>query len=132
MSPRFRRTGCKRPWTSNLVAPFVLVQSALPLLRQWASTEPLGATLRAKIVALSSITGVHAEAGLAAYGGSKAALLSLVDALNREEGPRGVSAAAIAPGYVDTDMSAWTTDTVPADTMTWTADVVLVIDMLCA
>jgi len=29
-------------------------------------------------------------------------------------------------------MSAWTTDTVPADTMTWTADVVLVIDMLCA
>jgi len=57
-------------------------------------------------------------------------LLSLVDALNREEGPRGVSAAAIAPGYVDTDMSAWTTDTVPADTLTSTADVVLVIDML--
>lgn len=110
----------------NLIAPFVLVQAALPLLRQWAAVEPRGA----KIVALSSITGVYAEEGLAAYGASKAGLLSLVETLNREEGPRGISAAAIAPGYVDTDMSAWTTDTVPADTMISTADVVRVIDML--
>jgi len=57
MSPRSDAPAAKS-LDVNLVAPFVLVQSALPLLRQWASTEPLGATLGAKIVALSSITGV--------------------------------------------------------------------------
>lgn len=113
----------------NLVAPFVLTQSSLPLLRAGAEADPARGS---KIIALSSITGAYAETGLAAYGATKAALLSLVDTLNAEESGRGVSATAIAPGYVETDMSAWVTDRVPAETMIRVSDIVRVVDMVLA
>lgn len=105
----------------NLRAPFVLLQQTLPLLR-----EANGA----RVVVLSSITGVYAEAGLAAYGATKAALNSLVDTLNAEESQHGVSATAIAPGYVDTDMSAWTHDRIPPDQMISVADIVTLVEAL--
>lgn len=105
----------------NFRAPFVLVQAALPMLRAAAATDP---GRGARVIALSSITGVYPEAGLAAYGATKAALRSLVATLNAEESGRGVSATAIAPGYVETDMSAWVTDQVPAEQMIPVADIV--------
>jgi len=111
----------------NLTSAFVLVQCALPLLRAAAGANP---TRGAKVVALASITGVYAEPGLAAYGATKAALISFIETLNAEESPRGVTATAIAPGYVDTDMSAWITDSIPAQTMIPVSDVVAVVDML--
>ncbi|WP_231104867.1 SDR family NAD(P)-dependent oxidoreductase [Haloechinothrix halophila] len=64
----------------------------------------------AKIVPLSSITGVASEAQLAAYAASKAALISLCETLNLEESGNGVSATAVSPGYVDTDMATWKED----------------------
>src|SRR5690606_12038575 len=79
---------------------------------------------------MSSITGVFAEPGLAAYGATKAALISLAETLNAEESGGGVMATAIDPAYVNTDMSAWTTDTVPAEQMLDVADVVAVVRML--
>lgn len=88
----------------NLRAPYLLVKEVLPLLRKTAMNER---DHGAKIVALSSITGVAAEAELAAYGASKAALISLCETLNLEESSNGVSATAISPGYVDTDMAGW-------------------------
>ncbi|UMG92726.1 SDR family oxidoreductase [Nocardioides sp. TF02-7] len=72
----------------NLRAPVLLLQRLLPLLR---------AADRARVVVLSSISGVYAEPGLAAYGATKAALNSLVETLNAEESGNGVSATAIAP-----------------------------------
>ena len=69
----------------------------------------------ARVIALASITGVYAEPGLAVYGASKAALISLMETLNAEESANGVMATAIAPAYVATDMSAWTADTIPAN-----------------
>ncbi|PTR23565.1 short-subunit dehydrogenase [Rhodococcus sp. OK519] len=109
----------------NLTAPFALLQRALPLLRKGAEENP---GRGAKVVAVSSITGVYAEANLAVYGATKAALLSLVETLNAEESGSGISATAIAPGYVDTDMSEWTKDRIPADTMLTVNDVVELVD----
>lgn len=100
----------------NTRAPFVLVSQLLPLLR--------AASGGARVIALASIAGVHAEASLGVYGASKAALLALCRAVNAEESARGVTATAIAPGYVDTDMSAHVHDTVPPDTMIPVDDVV--------
>lgn len=111
----------------NLVAPFLLTQAALPLLRSATASD---GDRGAKIVALSSITGAYAEPGLAAYGATKAALMSLVETVNAEESGGGVSATAIAPGYVDTDMSAWTADTIPTGSMIRVDDVVRVVDMV--
>jgi len=111
----------------NLGSAVVLIQSALPLLRTGAEQDPdHGAT----IVGLSSITGVYAEPGLAVYGASKAGLISLLNTVNLEESGRGVKATAVAPGYVDTDMSAWVADTISPESMIRVADVVGVVDLL--
>jgi 3-oxoacyl-[acyl-carrier protein] reductase len=125
---RYPRDRLDKTMAVNFLAPFELIQLALPLLRAGAARHR---DLGAKIVVLSSITGVYAEAGLAAYGASKAAVMSLVDALNAEESGAGVLASAIAPGYVNTDMSAWVQGEVPPDAMITTRDVgVLVMALL--
>ncbi|NMH95165.1 SDR family oxidoreductase [Pseudonocardia bannensis] len=86
----------------NLRAPVLLVSQLLPLLRSTAKANPAAG---ARVVALASITGVAGEAGLAVYGASKAALISFCETLSLEESAGGVSATAVAPGYVDTDMT---------------------------
>ncbi|MGV9666017.1 SDR family NAD(P)-dependent oxidoreductase [Nocardia niigatensis] len=116
-----------RTFAVNLRAPLQLIQGALPLLRTAAAAEP---DRGAKVIALSSITGVYAEAGLSVYGAAKAALVSLVTTLNAEESANGVTATTIAPGYVDTDMSAWIHDRVPPQEMLTVNDVVEMVDSL--
>jgi short-subunit dehydrogenase len=111
----------------NFTAAMVLIQHSLPLLGQAAADNW---TLGAKIVGLSSITGVYAEPGLAVYGASKAALLSLLETVNLEESKNKVTATALAPAYVDTDMAAWISDRVPVDQMIPVEDVVRVVCMV--
>ncbi|WP_435593496.1 SDR family NAD(P)-dependent oxidoreductase [Nocardia sp. bgisy118] len=111
----------------NLRAPMQLIQGALPMLRAAAALAP---ERGAKVIALSSITGVYAEAGLAAYGAAKAALISLFATLNAEESGKGIAATTIAPAYVDTDMSAWIHDRVPPEEMLAVSDVVEIVDSL--
>lgn len=111
----------------NLRAPFLLLQRSLPLLRRAAEKAPLTG---ARVVVLSSITGVYAEPRLAAYGATKAALNSLVETFNAEESGCGVSATAIAPAYVETDMSAWARDRVPAEAMIPVGDIVGLVGAL--
>jgi 3-oxoacyl-[acyl-carrier protein] reductase len=108
----------------NVRAPFQLLQQSLPLLRAGAAEEP---DRGAKVVSLASITGVYAERGLAVYGATKAALISLTQTLNAEESANGISATTIAPGYVDTDMSKWTQDTIPPGEMLEVNDIVEIV-----
>ena len=109
----------------NLRSAFVLMQQALPGLRASAGLAANGA----KIVAMSSITGNFAEAELAAYGAAKAGLLSLCRSVNLEENVHGVSATAVAPGYVDTDMAEFKHDVLAPRDMIRVGDVVEVVDM---
>jgi 3-oxoacyl-[acyl-carrier protein] reductase len=53
-----------------------------------------------------------------------------METLTLEEAANGVLGTAIAPGYVRTDMSAWVTDTIPADTMIPSEDVARVVGMI--
>jgi NAD(P)-dependent dehydrogenase (short-subunit alcohol dehydrogenase family) len=82
----------------NVRGAFVVTREALPLLRE----------SRGWIVNVSSIAGTIAAPGLAAYGASKAALISFTKSLNAELDADGVRACAICPGFVDTPMAAWT------------------------
>jgi 3-oxoacyl-[acyl-carrier protein] reductase len=93
-----------RQMTVNVRAPFALVQGCLPALRRAAAGRPAHG---ARIVAIASMVGIASEPGLAAYGAAKAALISLCQSINAEESSAGVTATAIAPGYVNTEMSAW-------------------------
>ena len=57
------------------------------------------------IINLSSISGLDANAGNAAYGASKAAVASLTRTLSKELAKANIRVNAIAPGYVATDMN---------------------------
>ncbi|KAA9153988.1 SDR family oxidoreductase [Amycolatopsis acidicola] len=116
----------------NLRAQFLLIQKTLPLLRKSAAANPRHG---AKIVALASITGVAGESGLSAYGASKAGLISLCETVTLEESRNGVTATALSPGYVDTDMTAWKRDSLSREAMLTTGDVaelVLTVSRLSA
>lgn len=57
------------------------------------------------IVALSSIVGVQGHAGQSVYGGSKAAVLGIVQSLARELAAQQIRVNALAPGFVDTELT---------------------------
>src|SRR5437762_13584470 len=57
------------------------------------------------IVLVSSTAGQRGEAGHSAYAATKGAAISLVKSLASELGPDGIRVNAVAPGWVDTDMS---------------------------
>jgi NAD(P)-dependent dehydrogenase (short-subunit alcohol dehydrogenase family) len=82
----------------NVRSAFVVTRAAIPLLRD----------TRGWIVNVSSIAGTSAAPRLAAYGASKAAMISLTRSLNAELGDAGIRACAICPGFVDTPMAALT------------------------
>jgi 3-oxoacyl-[acyl-carrier protein] reductase len=114
-----------KSWAVNVRTPFLLIQRCLPMLRKAAVDDP---TVAARIIAMASITGVYSEPTLAAYGATKAAVLSLVSTLNSEEARNGVSATALAPAFVDSDMTKWVQDTIPAEEMITINDLVEMVD----
>src|SRR3954452_85809 len=81
----------------NLRGLFLVTQAAIPLLRE----------SRGWIVNLASIAGTLPTPGLATYGATKAAVISLTRSLNEELDSDGVRAVAICPGFVDTPMAQW-------------------------
>ena len=59
-----------------------------------------------RIVSLSSVVGLRGNAGQMNYAASKAGVIGLTKSMAKELAARGVTANAVAPGFIDTDMTA--------------------------
>ena len=101
----------------NLRGLFLVTQAAIPLLRE----------SHGLVVNLASIAGTLPTPGLATYGATKAAVISLTRSLNEELDGDGVRAIAICPGFVDTPMAEWSG--LPGDEMIQPEDCAEVVRM---
>jgi 3-oxoacyl-[acyl-carrier protein] reductase len=61
---------------------------------------------KGRIVFISSVVGLFGSAGQTNYAASKSALVGLARSISRELGGRGITANVVAPGFIDTDMTA--------------------------
>ncbi|MBK8757443.1 MAG: 3-oxoacyl-ACP reductase FabG [Actinomycetales bacterium] len=61
---------------------------------------------RGRMIFVSSVVGLYGSPGQANYAASKAALVGLARSISRELGGRGITANVVAPGFIDTDMTA--------------------------
>ena len=82
---------------TNLTGSFLLTQAILSamLKNRWG-----------RIINISSVVGRTGQAGQVNYAATKAGLLGMTRALAREVASRGVTVNAVAPGYVETPMTA--------------------------
>ncbi len=58
-----------------------------------------------RIINISSVVGIRGNAGQANYSASKAGVIGFTKAVSKELGRRGITVNAIAPGYIETDMT---------------------------
>ena len=87
----------------NLTGAFLAAQQVLPgmMKNRWG-----------RIVNMASVVGQAGSPGQANYVASKAALIGLTKALAQEMGSRGITVNAVAPGYIETDMTSVLPDAV--------------------
>jgi 3-oxoacyl-[acyl-carrier protein] reductase len=60
---------------------------------------------KGRIISIASVVGLMGNAGQTNYAAAKAGILGFTRALAREVGPRGITVNAVAPGFIDTDMT---------------------------
>ena len=63
-----------------------------------------------RIVNLSSVVGLHGNAGQVNYAASKAGVIGMTKSMAKELASRGITVNAVAPGFIETDMTAAMTD----------------------
>jgi NAD(P)-dependent dehydrogenase (short-subunit alcohol dehydrogenase family) len=103
---------------TNLESIIFFYREALPLLL--ASGAEHG---RALVVNMASMSGKEAEAGLGVYSATKYGVVGYTEAMNRELAPLGVRSTALCPGLVDTPMTDFLKDQIPAESMIQTRDI---------
>ena len=101
---------------TNVRGPFLVTREALDLLRAAGAEHG-----KALIVNIASVAGKHGQPRSAAYSATKAALISLTEAVQRQTAGEGIQATALCPGLVATPMTEGAR--VPAEEMVTPADV---------
>jgi len=94
---RMKRADWDDVVNTNLTAPYLLTQAVIsPMLKQrWG-----------RIINITSINGQMGQAGQANYASAKAGLIGLTKSVAREVASRNITCNAVAPGWIDTAMTA--------------------------
>jgi len=97
LSLRMKRADWDDVLQTNLTGTFLMTQAMLsPMLKaRWG-----------RIISITSVVGETGQAGQANYAASKAGLIGLTKSLARELASRNITANAVAPGYIETAMTA--------------------------
>ncbi|MBS1863965.1 MAG: SDR family oxidoreductase [Actinobacteria bacterium] len=102
----------------NLRSVILGTREGLPLLRKAGAEHR-----KALIVNTASIAGKAGQPWLSIYGATKAAVVNYSVATEREVGGEGIACTALAPGFVDTDMTDFVKGAVPAEEMIRPSDI---------
>src|SRR5689334_7638061 len=98
---RMKRADWDAVLQTNLTSAYLCIQSVIPsmLKQRWG-----------RIVNITSVFGQMGQAGQANYAASKAGLIGLTMAIAREVGSRHITCNAVAPGFIETAMTAVLSD----------------------
>lgn len=88
----------------NLKSAFNFIHACVPIMMRQRNGS---------IINMASVVGVHGNAGQANYAASKAGMIALAKSVAQEMGSKGIRANAIAPGFIETAMTA----SLPADVL---------------
>lgn len=94
----------ERVLSVNLQGAFYCAKQIIPVLVKKRS---------GKIINISSVSGLMGNAGQCNYAAAKAGMIGLTKSLARELASRGITCNAVAPGFVETDMTASLTENNP-------------------
>ena len=101
LAMRMKRKDWDDVLTTNLTGAFLMTQALMPQMvkNRWG-----------RIINITSVVGETGQAGQANYAASKAGLIGLTKSLARELASRSITVNAVAPGYIETAMTAVLTD----------------------
>jgi NAD(P)-dependent dehydrogenase (short-subunit alcohol dehydrogenase family) len=102
----------------NLRSLILGTREGLPLLRKAGAEHR-----KALIVNTASIAGKSGQPWLSIYGATKGAVVNFSVATEREVGGEGIACTALAPAFVDTDMTDFVKGSVPAEAMIRPSDI---------
>ena len=94
---RLKRADWDAVLNTNLTSAYLCIQQAIPgmLKQRWG-----------RIINIASVFGQMGQAGQANYAASKAGLIGLTMAIAREVASRNITSNAVAPGFIETNMTA--------------------------
>lgn len=90
----------------NLKSAFNFIHACTPIMMRQKGGS---------IINMASVVGVHGNAGQCNYSASKAGMIALAKSIAQEMGAKGIRANAIAPGFIETAMTAALSDDIRAE-----------------
>ncbi|MBJ7330080.1 MAG: SDR family oxidoreductase [Solirubrobacteraceae bacterium] len=103
---------------TNLRSVFLFYRQAVPLLRSTGAEHH-----NALVVNISSLSGKMGEKLLGVYSATKHGIVGFTQAMNSELGDAGIKSCALCPGFVDTPMTDFLKEQMPAEEMIQVSDI---------